>query len=212
MLVDAFPACGLGVPVATDGKLHQTKVHAASHSPAALVTLQHVHSPASSHRHGSASSQAHSSSSHGANGKEGKDTKPDTCAWGDRPVLLLLGIQLGLGGVNSVGCETIKMLYTFPQSVGIAGGRPSSSYYFVGVQSDGLFYLDPHHSRPAVPLRPLRPSYLDARAYNLAVARLDAHRRARARPASFPQPRGARARRVHKPRMRVRAWGIDEPR
>ncbi|KAJ7205880.1 hypothetical protein C8J57DRAFT_1404949 [Mycena rebaudengoi] len=46
------------------------------------------------------------------------------------------------------------MLYTFPQSVGIAGGRPSSSYYFVGVQGDGLFYLDPHHSRPAVPLRP----------------------------------------------------------
>jgi cysteine protease ATG4 len=46
------------------------------------------------------------------------------------------------------------MLYTFPQSVGIAGGRPSSSYYFIGVQGDGLFYLDPHHSRPAIPLRP----------------------------------------------------------
>ncbi|KAJ7210944.1 hypothetical protein C8J57DRAFT_1400464, partial [Mycena rebaudengoi] len=41
------------------------------------------------------------------------------------------------------------MLYTFPQSVGIAGGRPSSSYYFVGVQGDRLFYLGPHHSRPA---------------------------------------------------------------
>ncbi|KAJ7442939.1 peptidase family C54-domain-containing protein [Mycena galericulata] len=50
-----------------------------------------------------------------------------------------------------------QMLYTFPQSVGIAGGRPSSSYYFVGVQGDGLFYLDPHHSRPAVPLRPFIP-------------------------------------------------------
>ncbi|KAJ6470138.1 hypothetical protein DFH09DRAFT_1221217 [Mycena vulgaris] len=53
------------------------------------------------------------------------------------------------------------MLYTFPQSVGIAGGRPSSSYYFVGVQGDGqgdgLFYLDPHHSRPAEPLRPYVP-------------------------------------------------------
>ncbi|KAJ6482396.1 hypothetical protein DFH09DRAFT_409167 [Mycena vulgaris] len=52
------------------------------------------------------------------------------------------------------------MLYTFPQSVGTAGGRPSSSYYFVGIQGDGRFYLDglfylyPHHSRPAVPLRP----------------------------------------------------------
>lgn len=47
-----------------------------------------------------------------------------------------------------------QILYTFPQSVGIAGGRPSSSYYFVGSQADNLFYLDPHHARPAVPLRP----------------------------------------------------------
>ncbi|KAJ7865096.1 hypothetical protein B0H13DRAFT_1078240 [Mycena leptocephala] len=50
--------------------------------------------------------------------------------------------------------ETIKLLYTVPQSVGIADPRPPSSYYFVGVQGDGPFYLDPHHSRPAVPLRP----------------------------------------------------------
>ncbi|KAJ7246013.1 hypothetical protein C8J57DRAFT_1476256 [Mycena rebaudengoi] len=73
------------------------------------------------------------------------------------PVLLLLGIRLD--SVNPVYYGTIKMLYTFPQSVGIAGGRPSSSYYFVSVQGDGLFYLDPHHSRPAVPLRsPPTPS------------------------------------------------------
>ncbi|KAJ6526901.1 hypothetical protein DFH09DRAFT_1095095 [Mycena vulgaris] len=74
---------------------------------------------------------------------------------GDRPVLLLPGIQLGLDGVNTVYHVTIKVYaVTFPLSVGIAGGRPSSSYYFVGVQRNGHFYLDPHHSRPAVPLRP----------------------------------------------------------
>jgi cysteine protease ATG4 len=48
----------------------------------------------------------------------------------------------------------MKALYTFPQSVGIAGGRPSSSYYFVGSQADNLFYLDPHHTRATIPLRP----------------------------------------------------------
>lgn len=74
--------------------------------------------------------------------------------WGDRPVLLLLGIRLGIDGVNPIYYETIKLLYTFPQSVGIAGGRPSSSYYFVGSQAENLFYLDPHHARPAIPLRP----------------------------------------------------------
>lgn len=50
-----------------------------------------------------------------------------------------------------------QTLFTWPQSVGIAGGRPSSSYYFVGTQADALFYLDPHHARPAVPLRPPPP-------------------------------------------------------
>ncbi|KAI0033620.1 peptidase C54, partial [Vararia minispora EC-137] len=73
--------------------------------------------------------------------------------WGDRAVLVLIGIRLGLDGVNPIYYETIKTLFTFPQSVGIAGGRPSSSYYFVGQQADALFYLDPHHTRPAVPLR-----------------------------------------------------------
>ena len=45
-------------------------------------------------------------------------------------------------------------MYTFPQSVGIAGGRSSSSNYFVGSQADNLFYLDPHQTRATVPLRP----------------------------------------------------------
>ena len=77
---------------------------------------------------------------------------------------MLIGIRLGIDGVNPVYYDTIKVcnpfiffhvrsinvnmkaLYTFPQSVGIAGGRPSSSYYFVGSQTVNLFYLDPHHT------------------------------------------------------------------
>lgn len=46
-----------------------------------------------------------------------------------------------------------QALFTFPQSVGIAGGRPSSSYYFVASQASSLFYLDPHLTRPAVILK-----------------------------------------------------------
>lgn len=78
-------------------------------------------------------------------------------AWGERAVLVLIGIRLGIDGVNPIYYETIKALFTLPQSVGIAGGRPSSSYYFMGYQADNLFYLDPHHSRTAVPLRPAPP-------------------------------------------------------
>ncbi|CAL1697204.1 unnamed protein product [Somion occarium] len=75
-------------------------------------------------------------------------------SWGDRAVLVLIGHRLGIDGVNPIYYDTLKELYTWPQSVGIAGGRPSSSYYFVGSQADNLFYLDPHHARPAIPLRP----------------------------------------------------------
>ena len=48
----------------------------------------------------------------------------------------------------------MKALYMLPQSVGIAGGRPSSSYYFVGSQADNPFYLNPHLTRAMIPLQP----------------------------------------------------------
>ncbi|GLB42987.1 putative cysteine protease [Lyophyllum shimeji] len=75
--------------------------------------------------------------------------------WGDRPVLLLICVTLDsdVQKVNPIYYDTIKILYTFPQSIGIASGRPRSSYHFVGSQADSLFYLDPHHTRPAVSLR-----------------------------------------------------------
>ncbi|KAL4074355.1 peptidase family C54-domain-containing protein [Scleroderma yunnanense] len=79
-------------------------------------------------------------------------------SWGGRAVLVLVGIRLGLDGVNPIYYGAVKALFTFPQSIGIAGGRPSSSYYFMGSQADNLFYLDPHHARPAVPLRPAPPA------------------------------------------------------
>ncbi|KAJ2915830.1 hypothetical protein MD484_g4601, partial [Candolleomyces efflorescens] len=87
----------------------------------------------------------------------GRSPRRHTKSWGDRPVLVLVGVRLGIDGVNPIYYNTVKALYTFPQSVGIAGGRPKSSYYFVGTQADNLFYLDPHHARPAIPLRTAPP-------------------------------------------------------
>ncbi|KAF8989630.1 hypothetical protein BDZ89DRAFT_223018, partial [Hymenopellis radicata] len=89
-------------------------------------------------------------------------TRPKSKEWGSRPVLCLIGVRLGIDGVNPKYYETIKTLYTFPQGVGIAGGRPSSSYYFVGSQADNLFYLDPHHARPTIPLRLPEDEFADA--------------------------------------------------
>ncbi|TDL22397.1 hypothetical protein BD410DRAFT_898326 [Rickenella mellea] len=130
-LVNAFPHAGLGVSVASDGVIYESDVIAASF----------VH-PYRQSRVGSPRNRHVASN------------------WGQRAVLVLVGIRLGLDGVNPIYYDSVKALYTFPQSVGIAGGRPSSSYYFVGAQADSLFYLDPHHTRSAVPLRqPPRPHH-----------------------------------------------------
>ncbi|KAJ7768174.1 hypothetical protein DFH07DRAFT_769384, partial [Mycena maculata] len=201
---------GLGVSVATDGTLYQTEVYAASHSPAALAALSSSHSQSSSHS-SSHSSLGHSSTSHGKKGD--KDGKKASQSWGDRPVLLLLGIWLGLDGVNPVYHETIKvgidsfsfvpfptpfsslclsyvshlrhsspyrtLLYraSHPQRAFAHPSRPSlllpsfstpspsrsasraaAPLRHITSSGGGLFYLDPHHSRPAVPLRPFVPS------------------------------------------------------
>ncbi|KAL2816358.1 hypothetical protein BJX63DRAFT_420082 [Aspergillus granulosus] len=67
-----------------------------------------------------------------------------------QPTLILLGLRLGIDRVTAVYWDGLKTMLQFPQSVGIAGGRPSASHYFVGVQGSHFFYLDPHTTHPAV--------------------------------------------------------------
>lgn len=98
----------------------------------------------------------------------GSRRKPDA-VW-QRPVLILIGIRLGLESVNPIYYDSVKATFSFPQSVGIAGGRPSSSYYFMGHQGNSLFYLDPHNVRPAVPLRFPPKTYPSAVPEHLDVA------------------------------------------
>ncbi|KAI9822353.1 MAG: Cysteine protease atg4 [Pycnora praestabilis] len=67
------------------------------------------------------------------------------------PTLVLVGIRLGIDRVTPVYWEALKASLQLRQSIGIAGGRPSSSHYFLGVQGSYFFYLDPHQTRPALP-------------------------------------------------------------
>ncbi|KAJ6598047.1 hypothetical protein B0H10DRAFT_2441493 [Mycena sp. CBHHK59/15] len=96
-LADAFPAAGLGVSVATDGTLYQTEVFAASHSSIAASVSSHA-------SHGRGSPSGHS--------KGGKDAREKM--WGYRPVLLLLGIRLGLDGMNPICYGTITIIVATP--------------------------------------------------------------------------------------------------
>lgn len=49
-------------------------------------------------------------------------------------LLLLLPVVLGLERLNTVYAEQLKRVLTWPQSVGIVGGRPGHSHYFIGYQ------------------------------------------------------------------------------
>ncbi|EMC99638.1 hypothetical protein BAUCODRAFT_344306 [Baudoinia panamericana UAMH 10762] len=71
-----------------------------------------------------------------------------------QPTLIVLGIRLGIDRITPVYHAALKATLEMPQSVGIAGGRPSSSHYFVGHQGDNFFYLDPHTTRQAIPQNP----------------------------------------------------------
>ncbi|RVW57679.1 Cysteine protease ATG4b [Vitis vinifera] len=42
---------------------------------------------------------------------------------------------------------SLAATFTFPQSLGILGGKPGASTYIVGVQDEKAFYLDPHEAQ-----------------------------------------------------------------
>jgi cysteine protease ATG4 len=51
-------------------------------------------------------------------------------------------------------------------------GRPSASHYFVGVQGPNFFYLDPHQTKPAIPLRQNGDNYTEAEVDSCHTRRL----------------------------------------
>ncbi|KAJ7950736.1 Cysteine protease [Quillaja saponaria] len=66
------------------------------------------------------------------------------------PILLLVPLVLGLEKVNPRYVPLLRSTFTFPQSLGILGGKPGASTYIVGIQNDGALYLDPHEVQPSV--------------------------------------------------------------
>ena len=68
----------------------------------------------------------------------------------DSKILFLLGVKLGLTSMNIEYADDIFALLSNKYTVGIAGGRPSSSLYFFGYQGTELLYFDPHCPQPCL--------------------------------------------------------------
>jgi cysteine protease ATG4 len=66
------------------------------------------------------------------------------------PVLILVPLRLGLDAIQPDLAVQAAATLKWPQSVGILGGKPRSSYFFIGLSGDTLLYLDPHYTQVTV--------------------------------------------------------------
>ncbi|KAJ0258496.1 Cysteine protease ATG4b [Hirschfeldia incana] len=87
------------------------------------------------------------------------------------PLLLLVPLVLGLDKVNPRYIPSLKATFTFPQSLGVLGGKPGASTYIVGVQDDNGFYLDPHDVQQVITVNKETPDVVDTSSYHCNVLR-----------------------------------------
>jgi cysteine protease ATG4 len=67
-----------------------------------------------------------------------------------KSLILLIPLRLGNERLNPIYADCLKAMLSLEYCVGIIGGRPKHSLYFVGFQEDKLIHLDPHYCQDMV--------------------------------------------------------------
>ncbi|CAI5991912.1 unnamed protein product, partial [Closterium sp. NIES-65] len=81
-------------------------------------------------------------------GERGDEERGEASAW--RAVLILVPLVLGVDHMDARYQEALRRTFTFPQSVGIAGGKPHTSLYFIGTHQNDVLFLDPHYPQQRI--------------------------------------------------------------
>ncbi|KAK9808707.1 hypothetical protein WJX72_002328 [[Myrmecia] bisecta] len=88
-------------------------------------------------------------------------------------LLVLVPLTLGIGKVNPRYIPQLQAVLGYPHSIGIVGGRPSSSLYFIGCQEDSVIFLDPHEVQEAAASPEDPASYWCTSLRSMALANID---------------------------------------
>jgi hypothetical protein len=58
--------------------------------------------------------------------------------------------MLGIDKINESCCKSLLKCFETKFSLGIVGGKPRQSFYFIGKHDNNVFFLDPHIVKPAL--------------------------------------------------------------